>query len=198
MKRKDKLLSLIIVFFLIIFSTQMVNLSKANPLIFHPVTPPTINIFSPVKGQAYPSNDVWLNFTIYRPKDWISPLFNNSEVYSNIGQITIVAYGVDIPALNNGEKIEFQDPLNVVNPPSNLSFSVNLKGLSDGNHTVGVFTEGIVNATGIGISSPRIPFTVYTAPESMSFPIPLVLAPAAAVVVGVGLFAYFKKNKRSN
>ena len=198
MKRTAITFSLIVMSFSVILSTQMVNLTEANSLIFPEVSFPIINILSPVEGQTYSSNDIWLNFTVDRPDDWLySPsVYNTSEVYSNLGQILFVTYDVDNFANTNSvNRIEVNDPLDAVNPPSNFSFSVKLSGLLEGNHTVEVYAEGFVNGSGVGTNSPHINFAVYTPPEPESFTMPLVVAPATVVVVGVGLFVYFKKHK---
>jgi hypothetical protein len=190
------------VLFSTIIGTQIVRLAEANPnWIWPEVSSPTINISSPVENQIYPSSDVWLRFNVTRPADWlyISSLNDGSEVYLSQGQINFVIYSVDgivdgIPDEHESEKIGVNDPLNNVNPPSSFSFSFNLKGLQDGQHTVEVYTEGYVNGTGVGVNSQTIHFTVYT-PE----PLPTTLVVAFVVlvaVIGIGLLVYFKKRKR--
>ncbi len=204
MTRTALTFSFILVLCSAVLSTQIVSLAEANPD-WNPskVSTPTIEILLPVEGHNYSSSDVLLNFTVIRPADWLyfASLGNNSDVYLSQGQIEFVTYSVDGIVMDGmadeheSERIEVNDHSNTVNPPSNFSFSFNLKGLEDGQHTIKVYTEGYVNGTGVSVISQTIHFAVYT-PEPQPFATPLVIAPIATVtVVGVGLFVYFKKRK---
>jgi hypothetical protein len=185
--------------------TQVVRFVAANPdWIWPEVSFPTMQVNSPAEGESYPSNEVWLEFTVNRPEDWlyISSLNNGSEVYLSQGQIKFVIYSVDgvidgVADEHESEKIYVDDPVNAVNPPSNFSFSFSLEGLQDGQHSVDVYAEGFVNGSGVGVDPRRINFTVYT-PEPEPFPATMIAAASGASVaaVGAGLLVYFKKRKR--
>ena len=185
--------------------TQVVRFADANPdWIWPEVSFPTMQVTSPAEGQSYPSNDIWLKFTVNRPADWlyISSLDNGSEVYLSQGQIKFVIYSVDgiidgVADEHESEKTYVDDPLNAVNTPFNFSFSFNLEGLQDGQHSVDVYAEGFVNGSGVGVDPQRINFTIYT-PEPEPFPTTLVAAASGASVaaVGAGLLVYFNKHKK--
>lgn len=202
---KRTVLALILaLLFSAIAGTKIINLAESNPGIVVITSPPEINVLSPVENQTYPSNDVWLNFTVIRPADW---LYNNSGVYLSQGRITYVQYSVwfhrDIvyfPAANVSEIIEVNDPLNAENPPSNFSFSLNLKGLPDGQHRLEVSINGYFYSNRSHTSrSQTISFTVYTPePEEEPFPAAIVAAASGATVtvIGISLLVYFRKRKR--
>ena len=199
----------VILIYVLLFSalavTLVVRFADANPdWIWSEFSFPTIQVTSPAEGESYPSSDVWLKFTVNRPEDWlyVSSLDNGSEVYLSQGQIKCVIYSVDgiidgVADEHESERIYADDPLNAVNPPSNFSFSFNLEGLQDGEHSVDVYAEGFVNGTGVGVDPQRINFTVYT-PEPEPFPTTLVVAASGisvAAIAGVGALVYFKKRK---
>jgi hypothetical protein len=185
--------------------TLVVRFADADPYVIWPeVSFPTMEVTSPAEGQSYPSSDVWLKFTVNRPQDWlyVSSLDDGSEVYLSQGQIKFVIYSVDgiidgVADEHESEKIYVDDPVNAVNPPSKFSFSFNLEGLQDGQHSVDVYAEGFVNGSGVGVDSQRINFRVYT-PEPEPFPATMVAAASSvsAAVVGLGVLVYFKKRKR--
>ena len=186
-------------------ATLVVRFADADPYVIWPeVSFPTMQVTSPAEGQSYPSSNVWLKFTVNRPEDWLytSSLNNGSEIYLSQGQIKIVIYSVDgvidgVADEHESEKIYVNDPVNAVNPPSNFSFSFNLEGLQDGQHSVDVYAEGFVNGSGVGVDPQRINFTIYT-PEPEPFPTTLVAAASGASVaaVGAGLLVYFNKHKK--
>ena len=177
--------------FLVLFSaavmSQLVSSASANPN-WRPWENapnfPSITVESPVEGESYMSSDVWLKFMVNKPSDW---------TVSN-GQIRLVAYCVDgVPngiADENETIVEVQDPMDSLNPT--ISFSFNLAGLKDGQHTVMVYVEGTVKEwSGVGAESQRISFKVY------SFPTALIATASglSATVISLGLLVYFKKRK---
>jgi hypothetical protein len=117
---------------------------------------------------------------VTKPSDWIP----------GRGEIRFVSYCVDGM---NGIRVEVQDSLGVVNAPSSFSFSFNLAGLKDGEHTVDVSAEGMYEDTEFLTTFQKISFTVYT-----PFPTTLVLASVSVLAIGgIGLFVYFKKRNRT-
>jgi hypothetical protein len=201
--KRTALALILALLFSAIAGTKIINLAESNPGIVVITSPPEINVLSPVENQTYPSNDVWLNFTVIRPADW---LYNNSGVYLSQGRITYAQYSVRIHAAqfrpvdaNISGEIDVDDPLNAENPPSNFSFSLNLEGLPDGQHRLEVSINGYFYSNRSHTSrSQTILFTVYTPePEEEPFPAALVVAPIVAVSVAVlGLLIYLRKRRR--
>jgi len=214
--------SLVVLFSTVVIS-QKANSAKGNPNWRpweNPISYPTIDIVSPVKGGSYPPNDVWLNFTLTKPSDW----FTKPDCY-----ISYVTYCVDGSASgpygyisdNSDENetiIAVQDK-GVENPPTSFSFSFNLEGLTAGTHTSEILVEGNYDWTGFGYTFPRTYFTVYASsptPTPIPTPIPTPeLTPyeevdvqntsqymvtagtvaVASIVVFLGLLVYFIKRK---
>jgi hypothetical protein len=84
--------------------------------------------------------------------------------------------------------------------PVTITGNTTLSGLSDGTHTIVVQAED--NAGSTGASTP-VTFKVEThtvgqttEPQSASFPLPLAVVTAVALLAGATLIAYFKKHKR--
>ena len=183
------------------FTSLIILNVKANPLIFPDINQPTINIQSPIQYQTYQANSIWLNFTVHKPEDWINNSnLDNSSNSQNQGQITFVTYSIDKKVIGNetNTRIEVYDPITAINPQLNFSFSVNLNELSDGNHTVEVYAEGIFNKIPIGVTSTTNHFTVYT-PD----PTPVRLYYTKTIILGtiiililLGILAYYKKNRK--
>jgi hypothetical protein len=170
---KKKALSLIFpaVLLSIIFVSQTLSLAGANPnwrpWELMPPNLPSLVISSPIRGESYASNDIWLNFTVEEPSDWL----NKTDCY-----ISYVTYCVDGDAngRDRGETYEdgvlytdeneviisLQDYGSAMN--NNYSFSFKLEGLAAGKHTVDVCIEA--NYETISFSqdeSPMRSFTVY-------------------------------------
>jgi hypothetical protein len=218
MKKTALALILTIVLFSTVFISQKLSLASANPN-WRPweveISYPTIDVVSPVAGESYPSNDVWLNFTLFKPEDW----FNRTN-----SQIRLIAYCVDGAANgygwvsdNSDENeiiVEVHDPIGVANRPSSFSFSFSLTGLTDGEHTVEIYVDGDWDLSwGFGYTFPRTRFTVYTSypapsptitptsapePTPEAEPIATMLVTASVgigAVVCVGLFVYSNKRK---
>jgi len=186
----------------LLFSVRtQANTVTANPYWpwggYYPIGHPEITVVSPVQNGSYLQNDVWLNFTVTKPSDW-----DDLE-----GQLKFVAYLVDGERMNlindyknEGEiRVEVQDPLGVVNSPSEFNFSIKLTGLWGGKHSVDVYAEGLVKDKGddmpLGtVLSDTIHFTVTGKPYS--FPTILVIAFVIILAhAGLGLLVYFKKRK---
>jgi len=221
MKKTALAMMLTIVLFSTVFISQTLNFANTNPG-WKPweneISYPTLDVYSPGAGESYPSNDIWLNFTLTKPSDWL----NKTDCY-----ISYVTYCVDGSASgpygqisdNSDENetiIEVQDPKGVANPPTSFNFSFNLEGLADGEHTLEILVEGNHGWSGFGYTFPRTSFTVYASspaptptasPTSIPEPTPeaapisttLVTASASvfAVIVGIGLLVYFKKRQRT-
>jgi len=211
MKRTALTLTLgLTLLFSAVAGTQLVNLGRANPMGMNsyeaPPSAPMIYILSPVKTIFYTSNNVWLNFTVTRPEDWlyVSSLSSNSTVYLSQGQIKFVQYNVwfgdHFPpvAANISEKIDVNDSLNGVNPPSNFNFSLNLKGLPDGYHRLQVYVGGYfyANRTETGRLQ-TIHFIVHTPqPEDKPFPTIYSMGFVTVIVlVLLGSIVYILKRK---
>jgi hypothetical protein len=84
--------------------------------------------------------------------------------------------------------------------PVTITGNTTLSGLSDGTHTIVVQAEDTTGST--GASSP-VTFKVEThtvgqptEPQSASFPLPLAVVTAVALLAGATLIAYFRKHKR--
>jgi len=211
-------LVLVTVLFSIVVVSQTGSLAIANPSWRpweHEISYPTIDLASPVEGGSYPSNDVWLNFTISKPSDWL----NKTDCY-----ISYVTYCVDGSATGpyghisdgsdeNETIIQVQDPQGVANPPTSFSFSFDLEGLTTGNHTLEILAEGNYDWTGFGYTFPRTSFTVNTSfptpspkttptsilePTTEAEPISTLVTASASIVaiVGVCLLVYLKKRHR--
>lgn len=179
---------------------------------------PEITITSPVQNGTYPKNNVWLNLTVTKPSNW-----TDFE-----GQLKYVAYLIDgdrndltYSSYNHsvGEtRVAVDDPLGVVNPPSEFNFSIKLEDLSAGNHHIDVAAEGLLkyNESDVSVGSvydDTINFIVTEETSAPTTPAPtpfqeptpiadsylttLVIASvSAAAVVVTGLLVYFKKSKR--
>jgi len=210
---------LTIVLFSTVFISQTLSLASANPG-WKPweneISYPTLDVLSPVAGESYPKNNIWLNFTVLKPSVWL----NKTNCY-----ISYVTYCVDGSATGpfghisdgsdeNETIIQVQDPQGVANPPASFSFTFDLEGLADGEHTLEILVEGNYDWTGFGYTFPRTNFVVYassstptptaspSAPEPKAtpepFPTTLVTASVSvvAVIAGIGLLVYFKTRER--
>jgi hypothetical protein len=157
-------ISLVVLFSTVVVS-QLCSFANGNPNWKpweHPVSHPTLDVDSPVAGEIYSSDDVWLNFTLTKPSDW----FTKPDCY-----ISYVTYCIDGSATgpngrisDNSDENETIIPVQdkgVVNPPTSLSFSFNLEGLTAGTHTLEILAEGNYDWTGFGITYPRTYFRVY-------------------------------------
>ena len=202
MKNTSSRISVILLVILLSVSSLGILNVEANPLTFPDISHPTIDIQTPAQDQTYPSNNIWLNFTVHKPKDWIqNTTINNSIVNLNQGQIQFITYRIDGKpnGTENKTRLEVQDPLNAINPPANFSFLVNLTNISDGNHTVEVYAQGVVNGSTIAVISITNHFTVYT-PSVDTTPIRfynpyLILFGSTLLLIALGILAYYKKRK---
>jgi len=176
----------LVMLFSTVFISQLSSSANANPNWRpweNPISYPILDVVSPVDGGSYPSNDVWLNFTVTKPSDW----FTKSDCY-----ISYVTYCIDGSASgpygyisdNSDENetiIAVQDK-GVENPPTSFSFSFKLEGLTYGTHTLEILVEGNYNWTGFGYTFPRTIFTVrtsFTEPTPNPEPTPMKLPTAA-------------------
>ena len=179
MKKTALALILTIVSFSTVFISQTLSLASANPgwrpWEFMPANLPSLVISSPIRGEFYASNDIWLNFTVEEPSDWL----NKTDCY-----ISYVTYCVDGDATgrDRGETFEdgvlytdeneviisVQDYGSAMN--NSFSFSFKLEGLSAGKHTVDVCIEA--NYETISFSADLVPRTSFTVYPSSPTPSP--------------------------
>ena len=163
----------------VLFSTAVVSLTansvNANPnwrpFGGNPLIPPIIDVVSPVESRWYPSNDVWLNFTLTKPSDWFSKpgCFISHIGYSVDGHIT-GPFGRKIDNSDNKQvMIKVKDySSGVPNTPTSFNFSFNLEGLKDGKHTIEIQVEGNHDWTEFYYTFPRTSFTVDSVPPQVS------------------------------
>ncbi len=166
--KRSLLLTAILIMVFLIEPLAIVNLADANPFLkYRKPSFPTFTVLSPIENSSYPSDDVWFTFTIVKPEDWLGVQYR--------GQIINVPYKIDDTdnrwGSPNQTKVDIQDPLDAVNPPSTFNLSVPLEGLQAGEHTFEAMVYGYVNQSGVHVGMMRINFTVYD-PEAESSSIP--------------------------
>jgi hypothetical protein len=217
---KTAFVSAIIVVFLLsgALETLIVSFALANPFLFdefptEPVTtPPAIVVHSPIQNENYDSNEVWLNFTIIKPDTWFK--FTNQAAQANyltFGNITSVYFILDNGELQN---IPMKDItyFNDVFPNKTLEFSTRVS-LMEGAHDLMVGLEAdsyyynesvsynettykyplFLSSVVVNGSSEIVSFTVLQEPS----PATIVFVASVGIALAViGLFIYFKKNKR--
>jgi len=214
MKRTAFAIISLVVLFSTVVASQLCSSANANPgwnpFAYLLNSEPQIIIDSPVRGETYSENGVWLNFTVIKPSDWV-------ELEGHFTSVIYYIDSINIPSSINQNysetEIAVEDPFGVVNSPLEFSFSFKLTELSDGMHTISVATRGLFKDHYIPVydSSGIIYFTVARdfydspttpspepTPEPESFPTSLVLASsvtAAVVCVGLGLLVYLIKRK---
>ena len=200
MRKTTLTLTLIFALFSAMVGAQMVSWAEANPdFKWNETRPPEINILSPDENQTCPSNNIWLNFTVGRPAFYRYSSYNQG--YWSEGWIRFVEYGVDsYPYTNESTRIQVNEPVNATNPPSNLTFSINLKTLKDGQHTVVVLAEGYNSGSVVDAYSGIRNFSVYAREVTQEpFPTTLVIASIGSVaIVGLGLLVYLKKLQKGS
>jgi hypothetical protein len=152
MKRTASTLALALALTILIAQTMLVNLSKANPTpqLDFPTDPvmtqPTIIVNSPLPNQGNRLNDLWLNFTIVKPDEWIQPGgqhsgtdANGNPYYDILVNVTRVYFVMD-----DGERqyIPVHDISHLQDafPERVLNFSTRLT-LAEGVHSVKVGFE---------------------------------------------------------
>jgi len=215
---------------LILIGTIFVNLISANPapLFAFPNEPittlPTIVLNSPIQNQNYNMTNLWLNFTIIKPKSWFAIDVGSHADFSPLSEtfvnITSISYTID-----QGERqkilVKDIDSLFDADPIFKLNFST-LLAIEDGTHSVKVGLEAdsyyVINYVynfSEALSSEKLyaesdvtTFTVVT--ESLeqqditlvetesSFPTTIVLVASVTTfaLMGSGLLVYFKKRKQ--
>jgi len=132
---------------------------------------PIIDVVSPVEGRWYPSNNVWLNFTLTKPSDWFSkPGCFISHVGYSVDSHVIGPFGRIIENSDNKQvMIEVKDySRDVPNSPTSFNFSFNLEGLTDGKHALEIQVEGNYDWTEFYYTFPRTSFTVDSVPPQVS------------------------------
>jgi hypothetical protein len=161
----------------------MISVGTANPNFVSRVHSfPKLTVLSPLENQSYPSDNVWFNFTITKPEDWLSIEYR--------GQITNVPYKIDdtnhIWGGPNQTRVEIQDPLDSVNPAANFSLSIRIEGLQEGEHTLDALVEGYINQTTVSASDRKVHFTVYVS-EAEPTPSLSTMNYMTAILVGSGI-----------
>jgi hypothetical protein len=225
MKRTASTLAFALALTILIAQTMLVELSRANPMPeldfpTEPVlTPPTIVVHSPVKDQNGSPDDLWLNFTIVKPEEWIQLPGPNgggdaygNPLYDILGNVTKVYYAVD-----GGERqnISLYDTPSYFDnwPNRTLNFSTRL-ALEEGAHSIKLGFEAdsyylfindnpapgehrySIKSVVITGASDVINFSVV---EPGTFPtVPVAAASSAAIVAVVavaGLLIYYRKRR---
>jgi hypothetical protein len=196
MKRKTSALALILALLVSAIALQFVSVASANFIgaLILPnepnTTPPTIVVHSPVQNQTCNSTDLWLDFTIIKPKGFF-------------GNVTSVWYTVDGGKPQNIEVHDrfINDSDSIYLPVKELNFSSNLK-LTVGAHNVKVSLEAqsfyidYVDRQGWIYPSVLVHGESETVNFNVEVPFPTTIvatASASMAIVGVGLLVYFKK-----
>ena len=202
----------------LLFSTvsgvAFINRVTANPapLFAFPTKPkttlPTIVVHSPVQNQNYNVTNVWLNFTIVKPRSWfainVAHHADHSPLSETFVNITSIYFTVDGGKRQNIPMHDI-DSLFDADPIFELNFSTMLP-LAGGAHSVKVGLEAnsyyVVNyvydfsealsSVKLHAESNTVKFTI-----ADSFPTALIVtASATFALLGAGLLTYFKKRKR--
>jgi len=148
---------------------QLCSSASANPgwrpwENWEEISYPTIDVVSPVKGVSYPSNNVWLNFTLTKPSDWL----NKTHYYISYASYCVdgTADGFYSHTVDNSDKneviVSVWDDRCVAKTSTSYSFSINLEGLKAGEHTLEIYVDGTDGWTDFGYTILRTSFTVYT------------------------------------
>jgi len=203
MRKTAITIPLILAFSVSTVALQFVSLANANFIgaLILPnepnTTPPTIVVHSPVQNQTSNSTDLWLNFTVIKPKGFF-------------GNVTSAWYTVDGGEPQNIEVHDrfINDSGSIFLPIRELNFSSNLK-LTVGAHDIRIGVEAqsfyidYVDRQGwvypsvlVHAESETVSFTV-AVPEPFPF-VPVAAAASAAVAAFAGavLLVNFKKRKR--
>jgi hypothetical protein len=166
------------VLFLTVLVSQTVDSASANPGFnweLWPTNLPSLVISSPIRGESYASNDIWLNFTVEEPSDWL----NKTDCY-----ISYVTYCVDGDANGRNPGSSYEDGVSYTDENeviisvqdygsamnNSYSFSFKLEGLAAGKHTVDVCIEA--NYETISFSADLVPRTSFTVYPSSPTPSP--------------------------
>ena len=197
----------------------VVRLGKANPSpIERYFETPIITVYSPTAGTY--ANDVLLNLTITRPKEWLTTPFNFSQdPVGGISQkLSSISYDVDGKYYGG---IEANSDLSIP-----FNYTVNLPTLNDGNHRLSIIAHAngvtvdwvsdTVTSTDINSYATEIFHVDATAPTPTIYPTPtpsptpeptpmaetfpasLVFVASVGIALAVtGLLIHFKKSKPS-
>jgi len=128
MKRKTSALTRILVLLLsIIAGIQFFSLVEANPIgaELEYTTPPIVSIHSPLNNETFPA-DVLLHFTVVKPDFWLKHGgYNAQQILKSVRYQLDGKYSDQIPVNSDLE--------------SPFDYSVNLKNLTDGVHSLKVY-----------------------------------------------------------
>jgi hypothetical protein len=128
MKRKSLTMSLMLtLLFIGLVGTTVVNFGKANPTLYKYTALPIISVYSPTNTTSFNVNEVLLNFSITRPREW--------EMTMSAQDWTISQYLKSVSVHVDSELCES------ISVSSNLSsapftYFVYLKNLTDGEHNI--------------------------------------------------------------
>ena len=128
MKRKPLTMSLILtLLFIGLVGTTLVNFGRANPTVYKYAALPIISVYSPTNTTSVNANEVLLNFSITRPREW--------EMTMSAPDWKISQYLKSVTVNVDSELCES------ISVSSNLSsapftYFVYLKNLTDGAHNV--------------------------------------------------------------
>jgi len=194
MKKAALALILTIVLFSTVLVSQTLSSASANPgwkpWELMPTNLPSLVISSPINGESYASNDIWLNFTVEEPSDWL----NKTDCY-----ISYVTYCVDGDANGRGRGSSYEDGVSYTDENevignvqdygsamnNSYSFSFKLGGLAAGKHTVDVCIE--VNYETISFSQDESPMRSFTVYPSSPTPSPTQEASPASTPISTAI-----------
>jgi hypothetical protein len=125
-----------VLFISLIAGTTVLEMARANWVIL-PTSPntdlPALTVRSPIDGGVY-SNETWLNITVVKPTSW-----NQTQYDPNvIAGISYIYYTLD-GKTDSIFETQFYNPIPNDLLPDVANFSVALRGLSSGMHSVRVF-----------------------------------------------------------
>jgi hypothetical protein len=184
--------------FSMVAGTQVVGFVSANPFFGNFVPPafqtpnkdpPVVTIKSPL-NVTYFNNDVLLNFTVTQPDSWFE-----RDIVCRIKNITYQLDGGQVVTLFESLHAEL---------PATKQFSIILKGVADGQHTLHVKvtaeslyyphpTYGLwsVEAYPLDVSQTII-FDVEPSPTII-----IIATVSPLAIIGIALLVYFKKRKHA-
>ena len=199
--------SFAVIFILIIaisgLSLLMVKPANADPMPKPAIFPMTITILSPTYGQQINGNDFLLNFSITDiPNSEIRMYVSNKDIRFN-GWVWIYLDGNETNTFP-----EYPLSLEVIETQPTLSYSFNLTGAPEGEHTISVkvscSSQYHINLNGMSVPT-KVSVNSITpttqpnrnAPHLDPIVYLISVSVMVAVVLSAGLLVYHKKHKGS-